>query len=244
MIKSKAEIEIMREGGKILNEILKTLVDFTKAGIATIELEHLSNKLFKKYNVIPSFKGYQGYPATICASVNEEVVHSIPGKRILKDGDIINIDAGVYFNNFHVDAARIATIGKISPEVEKFINTAKKALSEAINIIKPGVKTGDIGYIIQKIVEDNGYSIIRELTGHGIGRSLHEKPEILNYGKKNTGTSLIPGMTIAIEPIISMGERYIKTLDTHWDLVTKDNSLATQVEHTVYINKTSVEILV
>ncbi|MBI2464089.1 type I methionyl aminopeptidase [Candidatus Peregrinibacteria bacterium] len=242
-LKTQEEIAIMREGGKILARILHELAKKAQPGITTEMLDQEAEKLFTALKVKPSFKGYRGYPANICASVNEEIVHAIPGKRRLYEGDIITLDAGVLHKGFHTDSAVTVPVGTIKPEITTFLKIVESALYKAISIIRPGIKIGDLSELIQKTVEKKGYSAVRDLTGHGIGKTLHEPPMIPNFGKKNTGLSLIPGMTIAIEPIVNMGERFMKTLDDGWTIVTRDGSLSCQFEHTIVITTKGAEIL-
>lgn len=242
-IKTPEEIAKMREGGLILAQILHELALATKIGIKTEELNLKADALMSKYDVAPSFKNYRRFPASICASVNEQVVHGIPGKRILQDGDILTIDCGVFHKGLHTDAAVTIMIGNVKPEVQSFVKTVQKSLEKAISVIKPGANVGDIGFTIQTLVESHGYSVVRDFTGHGVGRDLHEPPEICNFGKKGAGALLVPGMTLAIEPIIAMGKRFIDTLQDGWTTVTRDGLLACQVEHTVVVTPSGCEIL-
>ncbi|MFA6528192.1 MAG: type I methionyl aminopeptidase [Candidatus Gracilibacteria bacterium] len=243
-IKTPAEIETMRKCGKILGNLLKKLKENAKPGTTTLDLDTLALQICEEENVKPAFLGYKGYPAVICSSVNDEVVHSIPTKRELKPGDLLSIDCGVVLDGMITDAAvSLIVEGEKKPEIENLLNTAKKALSAGIKQIRPGNKTGDIGFAIQEVVHKAGYHIIRELTGHGVGRRLHEPPIINNYGKRGEGFTLKPGMTLAIEPIIAVGTRFIKTLGDNWTIVTKDSSLAIQIEHTILVTPSGNEIL-
>lgn len=243
-IKNTEEINIMRESGKILARILKKLGNFSKPGITTKELDNYAEKLFRQYGVEASFKGYNGFPANICTSINEEVVHTIPSDRILKDGDILTIDCGVLHKGFNSDSAITVLIGDVKEDVKEFVFVVKKALAEAISKLKDGVRVNIIGDVIEKMVEEkHGYSIIRELTGHGVGRKLHEDPMILNYKSFNNGPVLKEGMTIAIEPIAGMGGASISTLRDGWTVVTRDKMPSCQWEHTVLIKKDGCEIL-
>ncbi len=234
----------MREAGKILHDILEELKGLAKVGITTKELDQHAEKLMKKYGVIASFKDYKGFPATLCTSVNEEVVHTIPNNRKLEDGDILTIDCGVYHKGFHSDSAITILIGNVDEKVKEFCFVVKKALTEAISKVKPGVQLNVIGDTIQKIIEEkHGYSVIKELTGHGIGRQLHEDPFVLNYKDISKGPVLEEGMTIAIEPIVAMGSSEIITLDDNWTIVTADKMPACQWEHTVAVTKDGCEVL-
>lgn len=244
IIKNKEEIAIMRESGKILSRILKKLQNFTEPGKTTKELDQYADKLFRQYGVKASFKGYQGFPANICTSINEEVVHTIPSERVLKDGDIITIDCGVYYKGFHTDSAITILVGNVSENVKEFVFVVKKALYSAIDKLKEGVSITVIGETIQKIAEEkHGYSIIRDLTGHGVGRNLHEDPLIPNYKAFKHGEVLKEGMTIAIEPIVSMGSGHTTILKDGWTIITNDKMPSCQWEHTVLIKKDGYEIL-
>ncbi|MBI5413080.1 type I methionyl aminopeptidase [Candidatus Peregrinibacteria bacterium] len=242
-IKTPREIAAMREGGKILAEILHELAISAHVGMATEELDIKSQALMSKYDVAPSFKGYRGYPASVCVSINEEVVHGIPGKRTLDDGDIIKIDCGIIHKGMHTDSCVAVMIGNVKPEIREFVNTVAKSLENVFKIIKPGVRVGDIGHEIQKCVESRGYSAVHEYTGHGVGKNLHEEPEIPNHGKKGKGPILLPGMVIAVEPIIAMGNRFVYTLKDDWTAVTRDSSPSCQVEHTIAITSSGYEVL-
>lgn len=233
----------MRRGGRILAIILQKLSEKVAPGIATKELEAYARQMIAQYHVKPSFLGYKGYPAVLCTNVNEEVVHTIPGEHVLKNGDIISIDCGVLYEGMHTDAAITVPVGTIALNVQKFIKTASHALESAIQIVKAGVYVREISGIIQDIVEGSGYSVVRELTGHGVGKKLHEDPPVPNSREHTLGSQLKPGMTIAIEPIITIGKRHVQTLADGWTVVTKDGSYAAQVEHTVLVTKNGCEIL-
>lgn len=242
-IKNGEELKIMRESGKILGIVLSELQKATKAGTKTIELNSLAEELISKYHGIPSFKGYHGFPGAICICINEEVVHGIPGNRIIEEGDIVTIDCGVTLKNFITDSAITFGVGQINAESKKLIRTTQKALENAIKTAKPGVRTTELSKIIEKTVRRQGLSIIKELSGHGVGKTLHEDPLILNYYDGRPGPLLQPGMTIAIEPIVSTGSNKIDTLDDNWTMVTRDGSLAAQIEHTIVITEKGAEIL-
>ncbi len=242
-LKNEAQLQKMRKAGKVLAKVLKTMKEIAKKGLTTKELDKIAEKIILEHDMIPAFKGYRGFPATICSSINEEVVHTIPSDRVIQDGDILTVDCGVLFAGYNTDAAVTIAIGKVDPKIKHFIEINEKALYAGISQVKPGNKTGDIGNAIQNLVEKNAYFIIKNLTGHGIGEKLHEEPTVYNYGKSKSGISLKPGMTIAIEPIISMGTSHIKTLQDGWNIVTKDGSLASQFEHTVVVTNSGYEIL-
>lgn len=245
-LKSSAEIETMRKAGRILAEILKKLGEAVEPGKTPMDLERLAEKICQEHNAEPGFKGYHGYPNICCISVNNTVVHGIPNNVPFERGDLVTIDCGVKLNGLNTDAAISVIAGGDecgSEQTRKLNETTRKALYAGIAQVKPGAKIGDIGHAIQTVVEGAGFSIIKNLTGHGIGYKLHEDPQILNYGKKGTGESLVPGMTIAIEPIVSAGERFIETLNDHWTIVLRDGSLGCQWEHTILVTQNGHEIL-
>ena len=242
-IKTPQEIAAMREGGKILGEILHELAITTKVGMTTGDINVKAEALMAKYKVAPSFKGYQGFPAVVCTSVNEENVHAIPGKGRLEDGDIISIDCGVVVKGFHTDAAVAVMLGNVDPKIRLFVETVQKSFDKGLKEIKPGAHTGDIGYAVQHVIEGGGYNVVRDYIGHGVGRALHEEPEVHNIGKKGKGVLLVPGMVIAVEPIIAMGERFYVVQPDQWTVVTRDGSPACQVEHTIAITPTGYEVL-
>lgn len=242
-IKTPEEIAAMREGGKILAQILHELALETKIGMTTADLNRKAEALMARYDVAPSFKGYRGFPGVICTSVNEEVVHAIPGRRILNDGDIISIDGGVIHKGFHTDAAVTVMLGNVKPEIRNFVKTVQQSFEKGLAAVKPGAATGDIGFAVQQWIESHGYSVVRDFIGHGVGRALHEEPEIPNLGKKGKGARLVPGMVIAIEPIIAMGERFVDILSDKWTAVTRDRLPACQIEHTIAVTKSGYEVL-
>lgn len=243
-IKNAQEIENIRKSGKILGEVLRETSKIAKAGMSTYDLDQFAEKLIKERGGIPAFKGYHGFPGTLCTAVNEEIVHTIPSKnRILKDGDLLTLDGGVIYKGMYSDAARSIGIGKISPEKERLIKIANEALSKAIDLVKPGIRLSEISKLIQKIVEGAGFHIIYDLSGHGIGKKLHEEPTVLNYWDGKAGPILQAGMCLAIEPIFSIGTNNMKTLKDGWTIVTADGSTAVQAENTVLITQDGCEIL-
>jgi len=250
-IKTPEEIEIMAEGGKILAKIMKELEKNIRPGITTKELERLAESLILKSGGKCSFKGYKDsdgysaipYPTCLCTSINEEIVHAIPSERILKEGDIISLDLGIFFKGFHTDMAITVPVGKVLPEVQRLIRVTKKALKLAIKKVKPGNTFGDIGNTIQRYVESQGFNVIRELCGHGIGRELHEEPQILNYGKRNTGEKIKEGMVFCIEPMVSMGDWHIKRGKDGFGYQTADGSLSAHFEHMVAVTKDGYKVL-
>ncbi|MFC1616417.1 type I methionyl aminopeptidase [Patescibacteria group bacterium] len=244
-IKSQKEIEAMRKGGQILAEVLDEVLKNAKIGISTWELDRIAEKLILEKGGKPGFKGYQGFPATLCTCTNEEIVHGIPQKdKILKDGDLLTIDCGNIFEGLYTDAARSIQIGQKTPETTRLIKTGKKALKRAFKIAQAGIKLQEISKIIQKTIEKAGYHVIFDLTGHGVGKKLHEAPVIPNFvDKRSPNPILEPGMTLAIEPIFAVGTSKMRTLKDDWTIVTIDNSLAAQVEETILITQNGNEIL-
>jgi methionyl aminopeptidase len=245
-IKTQEEINIMKEGGAILRKVLDEMGKAVRVGISDFELDQLAEELIRSYNgASPAFKGYRGFPATLCTSINEEVVHGIPKRnRVLQDGDIIGVDCGVYFQGFYTDACRTFMVGNVGPEVQKFVKTTKKALDEAVKKVRPGGYIGDISAVIQKTIESGGYSPVVECTGHGVGRNLHEPPEILNVGQKGTGPKIEAGMVFAIEPISIMGSGHVMTADDNWTVISADRTLSAHFEHTVIVTKKGYEVIV
>jgi methionyl aminopeptidase len=244
IIKTQAEIELMRKSGKILAEVLEQVCKLAKAGMSTFELDEFAEKFIIDHDAQPSFKGYSGFPATLCTSINEEIVHGIPNKnRILKEGDLLTIDCGVTYKGMITDAARSIGIGIISKEKQRLINTANKALSKAIDAIKPNIHLGVISRTIEDVITKEGFKVISDLTGHGVGRSLHEDPIVLNYYDGKPGPLLKVGMTLAIEPIFSAGTREMIELSDKWTLITDDHSCAVQAENTILITENGCEIL-
>lgn len=243
-IKTDDEIAIMRKAGKIVAETHELLESMIKPGISTLDLDRAAEKYILSKNATPSFKNYNGYPASICASVNEEVVHGIPSKkRILKDGDIISLDIGAYYNGYHGDAARTHGVGEISDEARNLIDVTKQCFFEGLKVIKEGNHLHQISSAIQNYVEERGYSVVRDLVGHGVGRKLHEEPQVPNYKIIGRGPKLLKGMVIAVEPMINIGRYEVRWLDDDWTVVTMDGSLSAHYENTIYITKDGYELL-
>ena|SRR3989338_7767779 len=252
-IKTEKEIEIIREGGKILAEILNKISESVKVGITTNDLEKLARELVSSCGVESSFLGFEGYPAMLCTSVNDEVVHALPSDRILKEGDMLKIDMGVLHKGFHTDSAVTVLVGQNDKvihgttrrvvQIKKLVSVTKEALEIGISKAKAGNTLGDIGAAIQKHVEDNGFNVVRDLVGHGIGRELHELPQVLNYGKAGQGEKLVSGMVIAIEPMVVTGKWAIKNGKDGYAFVTKDGGLAAHFEHTVAITNAGPLVL-
>ena len=245
-IKSEREIALMRESCKILAKVYEELEKAIRPGVTTKELDTLAEKLIRGYGCVPNFLNYNGFPGTICASVNEEVVHGIPSKnRVLKDGDIISIDCGCIYKGYHSDAARTYAVGNISAEVQQLMDVTKQAFFEGIKMAKAGNHLYDISNAIDDFVSPYGYGIVKDLVGHGIGTALHEDPQIPNFAQKKKGLKLCAGMTLAIEPMITMTKKGEKTYvhDDDWTVITADNCLSAHFEHTVAITDDGCEVL-
>lgn len=242
-IKTREEIQIMREGGGKLAEILQELKKKVRPGITTEELNELAEKLILKAGGKPNFKGYQSFPTAICTSLNEELVHCLPSKRKLKEGDIISIDIGMEYRGFHTDMARTFPVGKISFEAQRLIRVTKKALKRGIKEVKIGKRIGDISNAIQKYVEKEGFNVVRELSGHGIGKKLHEEPKIPNFGEKGLGVEIKEGMVFCIEPMVTIGDWRLKKAKDKYGFKTKDNSLSSHFEDMVAVTKKGPLIL-
>jgi methionyl aminopeptidase len=243
-IKSAREIELMREAGRILASVHEELEKALKPGMSTMDIDRLGEEMIRSYGCIPSFKDYNGYPASICVSVNDEVVHGIPSKkRILHEGDIVSLDAGVIYHGYHSDAARTHAVGEISAEAAQLIRVTRESFFEGIKYAKAGNHLNDISSAIQAYAEKFGYGVVRDLVGHGIGSHLHEDPEVPNFAQKKKGILLRPGMTLAIEPMINMGRADVEWLDDDWTVVTDDGSLSAHYENTVLITEGEPELL-
>jgi methionyl aminopeptidase len=243
-IKSAREIELMREAGRILASVHEELEKALKPGMSTMDIDRLGEQIIRSYGCIPSFKNYNGYPASICVSVNDEVVHGIPSKKhILREGDIVSLDAGVIYHGYHSDAARTHAIGETSPEAQQLIRVTRESFFEGIKFAKAGNHLNDISSAIQAYAEKFGYGVVRDLVGHGIGTHLHEDPEVPNFAQKKKGILLRPGMTLAIEPMINMGKPDVVWMDDDWTVVTEDGSLSAHYENTVLITEGEPELL-
>ncbi len=233
----------MTEGGRILAEIMRELEKTVKPGVATKELDNVAQDLIFKHKVKPSFKNYQGFPACLCTSINEEIVHTVPSERKLKSGDIISLDLGILFQGFHSDMAVTVPVGEIAPEIQRLIRVTKKALKRGIKKVKPGNTFGDIGNTIQRYVEPQGFNVVKDLCGHGIGKKIHEDPQILNYGKRRTGSEIKEGMVFCLEPMVTIGDFRIKKSKDGYGFVTVDGSLSAHFEHTIAMTKDGVKVL-
>jgi methionyl aminopeptidase len=233
----------MREAGRIVAETHRLMSQAVKPGITTRELDQIAEAYIKSQNAIPSFKGYNGFPSSICASVNDELVHGFPGSRKLNEGDIISIDIGAQFEGYHGDSAWTYAVGAVTPEVQKLLDVTEASLYAGLALIKPDIRLYTISHAIQKVIEDAGFSVVREYVGHGIGADLHEEPQIPNYGIPDRGPRLKTGMVLAIEPMVNIGERYVRTLEDNWTVVTEDGSWCAHFEHTVAVTEDGFEIL-
>jgi methionyl aminopeptidase len=243
IIKSEREIEIMRQAGRIVATVLDILSRGLKAGMKTKELDIIAAEEVKRLGAKPSFKGYRGFPANLCVSVNDEVVHGIPGERILRQGDIVSLDLGAIFKGFQGDAAVTVGVGEISPKSRELVRTTEGALEAGIAAARPGARLGDISAAIQNYAESRGYSVVREYTGHGIGRQMHEEPQIPNFGLAGTGPMLEKGMTLALEPMVNVGDWHTKVGGDQWTVLTADGSLSAHFEHTIVITGGQAEVL-
>ncbi len=243
-IKTAKEIELMRESCRLLEIVHNELAEIIKPGISTLEIDRYGEHRIRALGGIPNFKNYNGYPASICVSVNDEVVHGIPNKhRILQEGDIVSLDAGLIYKGYHSDAARTYGVGQVSPEAQKLMDVTKQSFFEGIKFARAGNHLHDISNAIGKYAQSFGYGVVRDLVGHGIGTSLHEDPQIPNFPQKTKGIRLQPGMTLAIEPMITMGRPEVCWMDDDWTVVTEDESWAAHYENTVLITEGEPEIL-
>lgn len=243
VLKTEREIDIMREAGKIVALTHAELQKHIRPGITTKELDRIAEKFITSQGAIPSFKGYNGFTGSICASVNEELVHGIPGKRLLHDGDIISIDIGAYYNGYHGDSAWTYPVGDINADSERLLEVTEQSLYRGLDEAKPGERLSNISHAIQTYAEAEGFSIVREYVGHGIGQNLHEDPQIPHYGPPGKGPRLKAGMVLCIEPMVNAGLRYVKTLADNWTVVTTDGKRCAHFEHTIAITETGYEIL-
>ncbi|MFH1413541.1 MAG: type I methionyl aminopeptidase [Candidatus Omnitrophota bacterium] len=242
-LKSEDDLKMLRETGKILNRIMRKLERVVKNGVSTEEINNLAERLVSEENCLAAFKGYRGFPASICTSINEEIVHGIPGKKKIKQGDILSLDLGINYKGYFADSAVTIPVGPIDSKLKKLIEVTKKALSEGIKQAKVDNRLSDISCTIQDYVENSGFSVVRQFVGHGIGRNLHEEPEIPNFGQPDQGPVLKHGMVFAIEPMVNMGTWESEILDNGWTAVTKDRLASAHFEHTVAITDRGPEIL-
>lgn len=244
-LKSAREIDVMAEGGRILAATLKLLREAVRPGVSTWELDAAAEAFIRSHpGARPSFKGLYGFPGTLCTSINHEIVHGIPSrKRVLEEGDIISIDVGVSFGGFHTDSAMTAPVGRVDPTTQRLLDVTREALDAGIAAAQLGNHIGDIGAAVQAVVEQAGFSVVRDLVGHGIGVEFHEEPQVPNHGKPKRGTKLVPGLTIAIEPMVNVGGPGTRTLSDKWTIVTADGERSAHFEHTVAITESGPRIL-
>ncbi len=243
-IKSEREIAFMKQAGKIVYLTHQELKKHLKPGISTLELDEIAEKTIRKHGALPSFKNYNGFPASICTSINDEVVHGVPsGKKKLRNGDIVSIDIGACYEGYHGDSAWSYIVGKASAQDQRLLDITEKSLYVGLEQVKPGNRISDISHAIQSFVEGHGYSLPEELTGHGIGQNLHEDPHIPNFGSPNRGPIIKKGMTLAIEPMVNIGTKKIKTLSDYWTVVTMDRKRSAHFEHTIVVTDDGYEIL-
>jgi methionyl aminopeptidase len=244
IIKTPEEIEKMRVAGRLAAEVLEMIGEFVAPGVSTEELDRICHDyIVGEQHAVPAPLNYRGFPKSICTSVNHQVCHGIPGNKVLKNGDIVNIDVTVIKDGFHGDTSKMFFVGKPSILAERLVDITQKAMWKGIELVKPGSTLGDIGHAIQRFVEANGYSVVQEYCGHGIGRGFHEEPQVLHYGSPNTGMVLQAGMTFTVEPMVNAGRRNVKLLPDGWTVVTKDRKLSAQWEHTVLVTAAGYEVL-
>ena len=237
------EIELLRQAALLVGKTLGEVGKHIRPGVRTIELDKIAEEFIRDHGAVPAFKGYEGFPASLCISVNEQVVHGIPGNYELRDGDIVSVDCGTILNGYVGDSAYTFTVGEVSEEIRLFLQRSKESLYKGIEQAVAGNRIGDIGYAVQSYVEQYGYGVVRELVGHGVGRKMHEDPQVPNYGKRGTGTKLAEGMVIAIEPMITLGNRAILQERDGWTITTRDRKPAAHFEHDVAIRNGKAEIL-
>lgn len=240
--KSETELGFMREAGRIVAETHRLMAKHIEPGITTGELDRIADHYIRSQKALPSFKGYNGFPGSICASVNDQLVHGFPGKRKLNEGDIITLDIGAQYHGYHGDSAWTYPVGKISEEAQRLLDITEQSLFAGLELVKPDVRLFTISHAIQRVIEDAGFSVVREYVGHGVGAELHEEPQIPNFGIADRGPRLKPGMVLAIEPMVNAGSRYVKTLEDNWTVVTVDGSLCAHFEHTVAVTPDGMEI--
>ena len=242
-LKSPHEIELMRRAGKITAAARALARDMVKPGVTTAQIDKAVFQFIKEQGATPSFLHYNGYPASVCISVNDEIIHGIPGKRVLREGDIVSVDVGAYIGGYHGDCAGTYPCGQVSDEALRLIRVTQDSFFEGLKFAREGYRLSDISHAVQTFVEANGYSVVREYVGHGIGRNMHEAPEVPNYGHAGHGVRLVNGMTIAIEPMVNQKHHSVKTLSDGWTVKTKDGKLAAHFEHTIAITKNGPKIL-
>lgn len=243
-IKTPDEIEKMRTAGRLASEVLQMIGDHVKPGVTTQEINDICHDfIVNTQQSIPAPLNYRGFPRSVCTSINHQVCHGIPGDRVLKDGDTVNIDVTIIKDEFHGDTSKMFYVGKPTVKAQRLVDLTYEAMCTGIKMVKPDVTLGDIGHAIQTLVEKNKCSVVREYCGHGIGKNFHEDPQVLHYGKPNSGDKLVPGMTFTIEPMVNAGKRHVRLLPDQWTVVTKDHSLSAQWEHTILVTDDGFEVL-
>jgi len=243
ILKTSSQIELMREAGKITGAALQMGGEMAKEGTSLIAIDRKIRTFIESHGAKPSFLGYAGFPASACISVNSEVIHGIPDDRVLKNGDIVKIDVGAFYKGYHGDSANTFAVGEVAPEVEKLINVTRQSFFDGVAKIEDGCRIGDISAAIQATVEQNGFSVVRDFIGHGVGKNLHEEPDVPNFGRAGRGPRVVKGMTFAVEPMVCMGDYHVRTLDNDWTVVTDDGSLSAHYEHTLALTDNGVELL-
>lgn len=243
IIKSASELELMRQANQIVGQVLQAVSRMAAPGVTTAQLDRAAEEMCRQMGCRPAFKGYNGYPFALCCSVNEEVVHGFPGERALREGDIISMDFGVIKDGFYGDSATTVAVGQVSPEARKLMDATRRALEAGIEQARPGNRLGDISAAVQRVAEEAGFSVVRQFVGHGIGRALHEEPQVPNYGAPGKGVKLKAGMVLAIEPMVNVGAYGVKILSDGWTAVTVDGKLSAHYEHTVAITEDGPRIL-
>lgn len=242
-LKTQEEIELLRESNRLVGKTLGEVSKYIRPGISTLELDRIAEDFIRTHGGEPGFLGYGGFPNTLCVSINDEVVHGIPSSCCLKEGDIVSVDCGVVKDGFYGDSAYTFAVGKVDEKVRKLLQVTRECLYRGIEQAVAGMRIGDVGYAIQSYAEENGFSVVRELVGHGVGRDLHEDPQVPNYGRRGQGCKLKQGMVIAIEPMINMGERYVFQMPDGWTIRTRDHLPAAHFEHTVAVGRGEADIL-
>ena len=242
-LKSPREIEFMRQAGKVVAQTIAVLLESLRPGMKTADLDYIAFQEIQRLGAKPSFKGYLGFPSTICISLNDEIVHGIPGDKVIREGDLVSLDVGAIVDGFHGDSAVTVGVGEVLPEVTELIDVTREALKRGIAAATHGSRVGDIGWAVQSFVEKMGYSVVREYVGHGIGRALHEEPQVPNFGAPGSGSLLRKGMVIAIEPMVNIGGWQTRVLEDNWTVVTEDGSLSAHFENTLLITEGDAEVL-
>ena len=236
-VKSDGELRLMREAGKLLADTLDELAGECRPGITTDEIDQRADRLIRGHGAVPGFLGYNGFPKSLCISVNEEVVHGIPGARVIEDGDIVSLDCGLVYQGLWADSGRTVMVGEVSNDAKRLVEVTRESLLAGIEQAVPGNRVGDISAAVQKVVEAAGFSVVRNFVGHGIGRNMHEEPQVPNFGVAGTGPLLRPGYALAIEPMVNQGTADVQMLDDHWTIITADGKLSAYFEHTVLITE-------